>query len=396
MKWKNRGEEFLTEYQTLESKYCDKKLFIYGAGMIGGRIADAITRLTDWCVEGFFDLDEKKTTFKDKSVVRWNGLKKIVTQENVLVIIGLPEEIGIQVKDKIVEECGVGEDKCVTYSRFVQHDFPIILMYKYDKYFLDSVSMIMTEACTLRCEKCAIMLPYFKEYRTPELKQLKKEADALLSKIDFVSNYTVTGGEPLLNKELPNLLEYVGANYREKIGSFKIISNGMIKPWDTLLQVMQKYSIAVEISDYTTGVPRIKEQVEKSLETYREAGLQTYFLSSASWVDFGFDTVDNQYTEDQLIRFFDYCHTRCRGYVDGKIRYCINAFFAARAKGHDEDESNAFDILNLEPTKENLRALVEFDMGYSDNGYLEMCQHCNGTIEINTHYIEVGVQCKNL
>lgn len=396
MKWKCKSDEFLTEYQTLQSKYDDKKIFIYGAGMIGGRIADAIIALTDWNVEGFFDKDIQKTVFKEKNVQHWDDLREVVQEKNILIIIALPEDIGKQVKNQIMEEYDITEEKMVTYFQFVQHEFPIILMYKYKKYFLDSVSMIMTEACTLRCKKCAIMLPYFKEYRTPNLEQLKKEADALFSKIDFISNYTVTGGEPLLNKELSDLLEYVGANYRKKIGSFKIISNGMIEPWDELLTVMKKHEIAAEISDYTKGVPRIKKQVEKSLESYRSYGLQTYFLSSANWVDFGFDTVDNQYSEEQLIKFFDYCHTRCRGYVDGKMRYCINAFFAATAKGEEEDENNAFDILNMELTEERLRALVEFDMGYSDAGYLKMCQHCNGTVEVNTHYIEVGVQCENL
>ena len=396
MKWNSKGNEYATEYVKLQSKYDKKKLFIYGAGMIGGRIADAITRLTDWEIEGFFDLDINKTVFKEKTVQHWDAIKEAIGQENVLIIIGLPEDIGKQVKSKIIAECGTSEEMCVTYAQFIQHDFPIILMYRYHKYFIDSVSMIMTEACTLRCEKCAIMLPYFKEHRTPSLEKLKGEADALFSKVDFVSNYTVTGGEPLLNKELPDLIAYVGENYRKKIGSFKIISNGMITPWSELLDTMQKYDVAAEISDYTVGVPRIKEQVEVALVTYRKAGVQTYFLSSASWVDFGFDTVDNQYTEEQLISFFDYCHTRCRGYVDGKLRYCINAYFAAKAKEEEEDSNNAFDILSMEPTEENLRALVEYDMGYSKDGYLKMCQHCNGTIEINTHYIEVGVQCRNL
>ena len=39
--------------------------------------------------------------------------------------------------------------------------------------------------------------------------------------------------------------------------------------------------------------------------------------------------------------------------------------------------------------------LVEFDLGYNKNGFLAMCQHCNGTVEINQHYIEVGKQCGN-
>lgn len=395
MKWNHKGNEFSTKYNEIKEKYAHKEIFIYGAGMIGGRIADAIHTLTDWQILGFFDRDINKVSFKNKSVKHWEDIRECVCGRDALIIIGLPDELGNRVRAQLVKECGVKEEQCITYAQFVRYELPIVAMYRYNKIFLDTVSMIMTEACTLKCEKCAIMLPYFKEHRNPSLEKLKAEADALFERIDFVGNFTVTGGEPLLRRELPDLLRYVGENYRNKIGSFKIISNGMIEPWNELLAVMREYDIAVDISDYTIGVPEIKEDVESTLKRYKDEGIQTYFLSSATWVDFGFDTVENQYSEDQLIKFFDYCHTRCRGYVDGKIRYCINAFFAARAKGEVEDENNAFDILNMESTEENKRALVEFDMGYSDAGYLKMCQHCNGTVEINTHYIEVGVQCKN-
>ena len=43
------------------------------------------------------------------------------------------------------------------------HDFPIMALYQSNRVFLDSISMIITEQCTLKCEKCAIMLPYFKK-----------------------------------------------------------------------------------------------------------------------------------------------------------------------------------------------------------------------------------------
>ena len=395
MKWINKGEEFSTEYQMLQAKYENSRFFIYGAGMIGGRIADAIRSLTDWKVIGFIDQDDKKNVYKSLPVMHWEDLTKDIDFAQTLILIGLPEELGQQVKEKLVRECAIKEENCITYTQFVQHDFPIVLLYGYNKVFLDTISMIMTEACNLKCKDCAIMLPYFIEHRNPTLEKLQREADALFAQADFVGNLTVTGGEPLLRKELAELLGYIGENYRKQIGSFKIITNGILSPRDELLEVMKQYDIAAEISDYTNGLPEIKEKVEAALSTYRNAGIQTYFLSTAQWVDFGFRTVDHSYSEEELIKFFDYCHTRCRGYVDGKIRYCINAYFASKAMNKVEDDNNAFDILEMEGTTENRRALVEFDMGYSDGGYLKMCQHCNGTVEINTHYIEVGVQCKN-
>ena len=93
---------------------------------------------------------------------------------------------------------------------------------------------------------------------------------------------------------------------------------------------MQQYEMAVDISDYTAGVPAIKPRVDEVREMFERAGIPTYFLSSAQWVDFGFESVDHHYSCSQLQAFFNYCHTRCRGYAGGKIRYCINAYFAER------------------------------------------------------------------
>lgn len=395
MKWKNPGNEYEAEYHKISEKYYRKKMYIYGAGMVGGRIYDAVTELTEWEIAGFFDLDVHKKEYKGIQVLHWEEIRNVLDKDcDAYIIIGLTDEIGEKVKQKLIQELKVEETRCILYSEFIMHDFPIISLYQYQKVFLDSLSMIVTEQCTLKCEKCAIMLPYFKELYNYPMEKLEEEIDRLFEMVDFIGNYTVTGGEPLLKKELCDILDYIGRNYRNRIGSFKIITNGMILPKEELLQIMKKYEIAVEISDYTVAVPTIRENVQKSIEAYKAAGIRTYFLSDGEWVDFGFEWVDNQYTEEQLIKFFDYCRTRCRGYVKGKIRYCINAYFAGKALGKEEDSSNYFDIMTTSGTMENKKKLIEFDLGYSKNGYLQMCQHCNGTCEINKNFIEVGKQCK--
>lgn len=396
MYWTNPGDELSEKYHRIKSFYQDKEIIIYGAGMMGGRIDDAIKALTSMNVREFWDRNPQKREYKGKQV---RHLEEIaVTQydvDHVLLVIGLPDEIGRGVRDNLVARFGIKQCYCKLYTEFVMHDFPIIALYEYDKVFLDSISMIITEHCTLKCEKCAIMLPFFKETSQYPKEKLMQEADALFDKVDFIGNYTVTGGEPLLNRALPELLAYIGENYRDKIGSYKIITNGTIEPSAELIEIMQKYHVAAEISDYTNGVPQLKEKIESVVETYRKNNIQTYFLSAARWVDFGFEDVQNNYTIEQARAFFDYCHTRCRGYVDGKIRYCINAFFAERTLYGTEDINNMLDVVNMENTEKSRRKLVEFDLGYNEKGFLLMCQHCNGTVEINQNFIEVGKQCQN-
>ncbi len=396
MYWTNPGKELEEKYHDLKSFYQDKRVIIYGAGMMGGRICDALERITRIPVKEFWDRNVQKMEYKHHPVRHWGSIHPdFVDVTKEVIVIGLPDETGKSVREEICKKTGMDSSNCKLYTEFVMHDFPIMALFEYNKVFLDSVSMIITERCSLKCEKCAIMLPYFNGVREYSLDKLVKEADALFQKVDFIGNYTITGGEPLLNKQLLEILSYIGQNYRDKIGSYKIITNGTMEPSEELIYAMKQYDISAEISDYTSAVPQLKEKIESVVQKYREGGIPTYFLSTAEWVDFGFETVHNNFTIDKARMFFDYCHTRCRGYVDGKIRYCINAYFAERTLYGTEDSNNTFDILAMEDTDLERRKLVEFDLGYNGKGFLNMCQQCNGTVEINQHFIEVGKQCQN-
>lgn len=393
MKWNSPGNELETEYLKISDKYENKKIYIYGAGIVGGRVFDSVSSLTDWEVAGFFDKDSSKKSYKGIPVYHRSQMSEILKNDpDSMILLGLLDSLGKKIKDEIAKECGISSQRCVLYEEFIRYEFPVIMLCKYEKVFLDTVTMIVTERCTLRCKKCSIMLPYFKSIKEFPFEKLKKEADAFFHMVDFVGNYTLTGGEPLLNKELPQIVEYIGRNYRKKIGSFQFITNGMIFPNEELLSLIKKYDIAIQVSDYTKAVPHIKDKVLENVKKYREHGIYIVFLCDAQWVDFGFESVEHDMSEKQLIAFFDYCRTRCRGYVDGKIRYCINAYFAAKALEQEEDDNNFFDIINSEQNMEQKRMLVEFDLGYNKDGYLSMCKHCNGTCEINKHFIEVGEQ----
>lgn len=396
MQWSNPGHEFDEIYPEISAEYQGKSIVIYGAGMMGGRIYDAISRLSCLTVSAFFDRDEGKKEYKSLPVYHKDFYRQYLEEKgNVILVIGLPDDIGEKVKKEFASAYGLDTGCCKLYSEFVMHDFPVMALYQSNRVFLDSISMIITEQCTLKCEKCAIMLPYFQKAEQYPLERLKQEADKLFSKVDLIGNYTLTGGEPLLSRDLAEMIRYLGEKYRAQIGSFKIITNGTVLPSQELLDLMLQYEMAVDISDYTAGVPAIKPRVDEVREMFECAGIPTYFLSSVQWVDFGFESVDHHYSCSQLQAFFNYCHTRCRGYAGGKIRYCINAYFAERTLNGREDVNNTFDIFSMENSEEERKRLVEFDLGYNGNGFLGMCQHCNGTCEINTHFIEVGKQCSS-
>ncbi|MCI6140811.1 MAG: radical SAM protein [Clostridiaceae bacterium] len=318
--------------------------------------------------------------------------------ESCQILIGLTDEAGLAVKrdiDRFMRERGA-QVHCILYEEFMRNEFPAIVSYYYNKIFVHSLSLIITEQCTLKCKKCSIMLPYFRDIASYSLEELKQDVDLAFQKIDFIGDFTVTGGEPLLNCQLYKILAYIGQRYRKRIGSLKIITNGTLLPNKELLDVMAEYDVTVEISDYTRAVPGIKHRVDELKETLTRYGIIFHFLSTAQWVDFGFESEDKGLDESSLSAFFDYCSTKCRGYVKGEIWYCINAGFAEKALQKQVDEDNRLALGSIGESLDERRKIVEFDLGFNSKGYLELCRCCNGTCEINTNFIEVGEQWENL
>ena len=52
-----------------------------------------------------------------------------------------------------------------------------------------------------------------------------------------------------------------------------------------------------------------------------------------------------------------------------------------------EDEGKTFLF-----QKEKCKELMEFGLGYSELGYVEMCSKCNGYSTINNHFVPPAVQ----
>ena len=83
---------------------------------------------------------------------------------------------------------------------------------------LSNVIIEITRQCNMACEHCL--------RGEPENIDIQKEyIDSFMSKVDYISNLTITGGEPSLK---PKLIEYIiksAKKHRTSINSFYIATN---------------------------------------------------------------------------------------------------------------------------------------------------------------------------
>lgn len=206
-------------------------------------------------------------------------------------------------------------------------------------------------------------------------------ADNFFRYVDYVDEFILLGGEPLLYKDLSKVIKYIGEHYRDKINKFVIISNGTIVPSNELLLMCKIHNVVFRISNYTASLPRLKKQHEKIYKKMSFYGVKM-ILGEADqhWMDYGFDYVKRDCNENELISVFDTCHTICNEVQDDKFYYCVMAHTVANNLHFNVGRDDYFRLENLvgRQLEKNKVLFLEYTLGYSDKGYLDMCRYCNG------------------
>lgn len=215
------------------------------------------------------------------------------------------------------------------------------------------------------------------------LDQVHKSADSFFAKVDFINEFVLIGGEPLLYKDLSNVIAYIGERYRSQMAIFCITTNGTIVPDEEVLQACQKYKVLFRISNYAKAIPRLKESHQKLIQVLEKYNIG-YRLSAedASWIDYGFEYLNKELDEEKLTETFDKCLTPCREIRENRLYFCVMARSVSDNLHFDEGKDDYLDLdqLNGENYK---RELMEFNLGYSEKGYLDMCHRCHGMDAVN-------------
>lgn len=117
------------------------------------------------------------------------------------------------------------------------------------------VEYVVTTRCSLRCRDCSNYIPYItpENHYTVTLDTFKSDVRNFLCGVNGINLFGILGGEPLLNRELPSIMEY--ACGEKRIKHVLIITNGTLMVSPELLQVLKKYrkKCSVVISNYTAN-----------------------------------------------------------------------------------------------------------------------------------------------
>lgn len=380
MQWTKRGSEFDREADTILYKYQSAgRIAVFGGGILGRNLAPLLESYHIF--GGFMDNnpDKQQSGIEGKKV--WSADQYISENPNDwIVIAATPEhtkEIALQLKQAGKR---IGEDVW-EYEEFTEKIFPVLSFYYFKKLYVDLAQICVTDRCTLHCQKCAHACNYVPiSAKDMSLEEVKKSADCFFKNVDFVKEFVLIGGEPFLYKHLAEAAAYIGERYREQILLFAITTNGTVIPKDDILELCRKYRITIRVSDYSVTLPELKRRYE---ELYKKLqGIHTLVWNTDdtdSWYDYGFESVDHGEEPERLKEVFERCKTPCREIRGDKYYYCVMARSVGENMKNGAGLEEYFDLSG----KIDKKHLFEFEMGYSDKGYLDMCRFCRGAEAVN-------------
>ena len=378
MKWKNKGHELDKHAEYLVKMFEEKqeKIYVFGAGLWGGTIAPVF----EWyqCFGGYIDNNTQKQSdgVNGRKVISFQTY--INSSKNGIIVVAADAKNIPAIKGQLeAEGLKKGVDFWV-YQEFMQTVFPVISYYKYHILYTEIAQISLTERCTLRCRDCAHgCFAVDPKSSDMDLAVAKQSADSFFSVVDRINEFVLIGGEPFLYSGLAEMIAYAGEKYRDKMMIYSITTNGTIIPDENILDLCRKYEVTIRISNYSGTLVRLKERyalLTKCLDEHHI--MYTISEPDQQWMDYGFRSVDRGGDENELTEVFDRCKTPCREIRGSKYYYCVMARSVSDNLGFGVGKDDYLELANL--GENGKKVFLEFDMGYSQKGYLDMCNFCHG------------------
>jgi organic radical activating enzyme len=293
--------------------------------------------------------------------------------------------MGQQLKDIGLEEY---KDFCI-FERFA---LEWNLRWK-NKCVLSKIDTVITTRCTLKCKNCNMFISHMTDQHDLDLSELKKNFDTFFESVDYVYEYTLLGGEPFLHKNIKEILTYMGERYGTRIGKINLISNGTVVPAEEVLEVMEKYQVMVNISDYTHVVP-YEDKLNKVERVFESHGIEYYVIPNNTWKDVLYPSCE--YHTDNPKEHMRLCGHGTHSVDGGKLYWCDPAFSAERFLGFAAREDDSLDLDLNQNNHSKFDAslnIIKYILGdVNERGYMTICTKCAGVGWDNDNIVTAGIQ----
>ena len=247
---------------------------------------------------------------------------------------------------------------------------------------LNRTTFKITSLCTLKCKLCLAYIPYYKNPSNLNFETAKKVLKSYFEVVDMVGTFSITGGEPLINKELPKILEET-LKYQSQIqNTVDIVTNGTLNFSDDLLRVCTKHKdkIRIIISNYGPLSAKIDNIVKVLKINNINHRIEEYFdkktMKYGGWLDYRNHDLKHR-SQDEIDNQARSCLFRQGRYYDlnfTELHPCSRSFWRMKNNIIPDDKTQYIDLLDDSSIEEKKKLLLHIDNLVS----LNSCAYCDG------------------
>ncbi len=254
---------------------------------------------------------------------------------------------------------------------------------------INELHIAITTGCTLNCKYCNMYMPFHKKVTTYSFEEIKCQIDLIFKFIDRIVKLVLLGGEPLINRELSEVIEYLQSSYSGKFDKIEIITNGTIVPNESLISVLKAPDIVVTMSNYDLN-DTYRNKFTDIRNILDENGIITAVNKDLRWKDFSFPYSNLNLPDEQAYKNMHKCNPVFRGFNDSKFYFCHLVWSSDKAGISKEQPDDYIDLSKSGPSAKE--SIVLMNMCCFDNTYNSLCKDCGGCSNLNQKYIKTGEQ----
>lgn len=242
-----------------------------------------------------------------------------------------------------------------------------------NRLFVQSVDIIITEKCSMKCKDCSNLMQYYEKPINVELNETLETIDAFCRVMDEIYEFRIIGGEPFMNKELHLVVERL--IQEPKVKKIAIFTNGTILPRETQIGSLQNNKVALHITDYD----ELSKKLTPLIELLHTQGIAYFAQKAEGWTDCSSLDKHNRSLERGREVFQECCAKNLATLSEGRLYRCPFHANGARLKAIPDVDGDYIDFLEKPVASmdagEMRKKLREFLV---EKTYIEACDYCNG------------------
>ncbi len=272
----------------------------------------------------------------------------------------------------LIENYDVNKHKHSVSSLYMRNRLDVCkksheLYFDKNKTYMRSLDVMITTRCSLKCKNCSNLMQYYKNPENTDGSEIIKALDIIHNNVDFISEYRVIGGEPLMNRDWASIVN----NLSKKNENTKIFiyTNGTIAPKDDQLKMFEGKNVNFIITDYGD----LSKNIDVMVERLNKFKIGFSRDPAEYWIDCSNIKHHKRQTKD-LVEVFKQC---CVKYVytllNGRLYRCPFIANAANLKAIPDNPSNYVDIFGKgENLKNEIKRLIKVAK------FFPGCDFCDG------------------